>query len=270
MVAMTFLLARRRTLLVATPLALAVAALLATNVLLFQKFTLSPHGAVFAVARFSGDGLVENILAKNCPQSGWHLCDWQGRLPTDSDEFLWNPKGPVESYPHAPIAPMAMAPEAQKILAATIRQEPFGVLSAMAGNTLTQLHRVALGDVLTAAAAGQSMDATIRKFLGPAEQSRYDASRQAQDRLLWIAERLNRISLPVQILGVLATLWTIWRGPRLARNMALLILAGLLANAFATGALSGPHDRYQARIAWLILLPLLMRPERVLPESAAG
>ena len=34
-----------------------------------------------------------------------------------------------------------------------------------------------------------------------------------------------------------------------------MVLAALLANAFATGALSGPHDRYQARIAWLVLLP---------------
>jgi hypothetical protein len=37
-----------------------------------------------------------------------------------------------------------------------------------------------------------------------------------------------------------------------------MIAAGLLSNAFATGVLSGPHDRYQARIAWLVLLPPMM------------
>ena len=37
-----------------------------------------------------------------------------------------------------------------------------------------------------------------------------------------------------------------------------MVLAGLLANAAATGALSGPHHRYQARIAWLVVLPPLL------------
>ena len=38
-------------------------------------------------------------------------------------------------------------------------------------------------------------------------------------------------------------------------GLAALVLAALLANAFAAGALSKPHDRYQARIAWLLLVP---------------
>ncbi len=42
------------------------------------------------------------------------------------------------------------------------------------------------------------------------------------------------------------------------QGLAVLALAGLLANAAATGALSGPHDRYQARIAWLVVLPPLL------------
>ena len=44
----------------------------------------------------------------------------------------------------------------------------------------------------------------------------------------------------------------------LAQN-ALLVLIALPANAASTGALSGPHDRYQARIAWLLLLPPLVQ-----------
>jgi len=38
----------------------------------------------------------------------------------------------------------------------------------------------------------------------------------------------------------------------------------VLANAFATGALSKPHYRYQTRIAWLLVVPpmvLLRRKE---------
>ena len=37
--------------------------------------------------------------------------------------------------------------------------------------------------------------------------------------------------------------------------MAMVVVAGILINAFVCGALSTPHDRYQTRIIWL--LPLL-------------
>jgi hypothetical protein len=47
------------------------------------------------------------------------------------------------------------------------------------------------------------------------------------------------------------------RNPALA-GLALSVVLGVTANAFATGALSAPHDRYGARIAWLLLLPPLL------------
>jgi hypothetical protein len=40
--------------------------------------------------------------------------------------------------------------------------------------------------------------------------------------------------------------------------LLLLVCAGLFANAFATGALSKPHYRYQTRIAWLLVIPPLV------------
>ena len=61
-----------------------------------------------------------------------------------------------------------------------------------------------------------------------------------------------------------------WAAPLLGLPVAL---AALLANAFAAGALSGPHDRYQARIAWLVLLPLLFHAVRTYAarlETSAG
>lgn len=264
MLVMTLLLARRRLWRVATPLALAIATLLATNTAMFQKTTLSPHGVVFALARFAADGLVEPVLHKNCPKAGWHLCAWAGRLPTDSDVFLWHPEGPVQTTPYdttnaAIVPPMVLTPEARIIVTATVLHDPVGVLRSMAENTLTQLHRVALGDVLTRDAAGAFIDSSITRFLGPAERERWHVSRQYQNRLLDTAERLNPVNAALMLLGLAVTLWHVWRGPQPARALALFILAALLANAAATGALSGPHDRYQARIAWLIMLPVLIR-----------
>jgi hypothetical protein len=45
---------------------------------------------------------------------------------------------------------------------------------------------------------------------------------------------------------------------KLVVGFILMLWLGVAANAFATGALSKPHHRYQARIAWLLVLPPLL------------
>ena len=59
-----------------------------------------------------------------------------------------------------------------------------------------------------------------------------------------------------------------WRTRRPLAGLAAVALVALLANAFATGALSGPHDRYQARLAWLVLLAPLAYAARL--DTSAG
>ena len=63
----------------------------------------------------------------------------------------------------------------------------------------------------------------------------------------------------------------VWR--RAQRNgpgagLLACVLVGLLANAAATGALSGPHARYQARIAWLLPLAVTLVLARIPPVPA--
>lgn len=66
-----------------------------------------------------------------------------------------------------------------------------------------------------------------------------------------------RISLwGVAVAQALALSWLLWRVGALVRGRPDPLahaLAGTLANAFMTGALSGPHDRYGARIAWIVV-----------------
>jgi hypothetical protein len=40
----------------------------------------------------------------------------------------------------------------------------------------------------------------------------------------------------------------------------------LLANAFVCGALSGPHDRYGARIAWIATFTVVIAVLRMIPS----
>jgi hypothetical protein len=42
----------------------------------------------------------------------------------------------------------------------------------------------------------------------------------------------------------------------------MVVLLAILANAFVCGALSNPHDRYGARIAWLAPFIVLLAASR--------
>lgn len=73
---------------------------------------------------------------------------------------------------------------------------------------------------------------------------------------------LNRIHVPVALASMLALVGILahaaWRrriddATLLAATAALAILG----NAFLCGALSGPHDRYGARMAWLATFAVL-------------
>ena len=240
------------------PLLLALAVLVGGNAIGHGRFGVSPYGSVFMLARLTADGPAADYLAAACPAAGYRMCAWVGRLPRVEDEFMWDPKGPVWTYPGGP---PALAAEASAIVRATFLSRPLDVAGAMLRNTTAQLAQLRLDEVLGNHALDDTVGAKLRAHFPAAELARFQASRQFADQLRPFAAPWQPAHAALIGMAALATVLTMWRArrrqPRLAA-LAALVLAGVLANAFATGALSGPHDRYQARIAWLLFLPPLL------------
>ena len=246
--------------------ALVVATLLvvATNAAFQGKATVSPYGAVFALARLVADGPAARTVEARCPEAGWHLCRWAGgRLPTDSDQFLWAPDGPAWA-PRLdgarPGGPISLAPEARTILRETVAREPWAVLHAAAANAARQLLMARTGDTLVP----DHLAASVAVWLAPpafppAENRRFAASLQFRGELPAAAAPFLWTHLPALLLGAAALPLAAWRGGD-ARLLGFLLCAGVgvLANAAVTGALSTPHDRYGARLAWLLPLCALL------------
>ena len=121
---------------------------------------------------------------------------------------------------------------------------------------------VKLGDTINSDWLDLTVAKSIEKFFTPAELERYNQSRQVQGTML---ERVSFVSAIGSVAVVIGFVWSInlllqaWRR-RDWTVLALIMMVwiGLLANAFATGALSKPHYRYQTRIAWLLVLPPLV------------
>lgn len=232
------------------PLAAALILLLASNWIGYGRLAISPYGADFALARLVADGPARTTIQDACPAANWHVCEWRDRLPTNADDFLWDPNGPIWANGYGPLR---IAPEAAKIVRATIQAHPIPVIAAALANTARQLVMVQVGDALVPDHLQYAVLPRIESFFPSQEATRLTTSRQYNGTLATPSALLQTAILAA---AALVTIALAIRGP--TRSLATLILVALLANAAATGALSGPHQRYQARIAWLVLLPPLM------------
>ncbi|WP_308071659.1 hypothetical protein, partial [Roseomonas sp. CECT 9278] len=248
----------------ALPVVIATAGLVAANAWAFGKPSLSPHGAVFLLARLQADGPAAATIRFACPRAGWHLCGFATRLPMDSDHFLWNADGPPNRRPNGtpiPMGAMRLAPEASEIVMRTLRERPGEVAAAMARNTVAQAGLFAVGDTLS----NQHLAASARRavaVLPPGELAAFDAGAQMRGALparaapYLAAHRPALLGSLLLLVGGLAL--ALWLGDRTRAALAAGLLLAVAVNAFATGALSAPVDRYGARIIWLLPLAALL------------
>ena len=157
-----------------------------------------------------------------------------------------------------------LAAEASAIVGATILGEPLWVLRTALGNAGEQLLRVRLGDALGDDWLESSITGSFRAYFPAAEMARFRGGLQMAGRLSAVAAPFNPFHAVLLVLGAGACVVLAWR----RKVLATLLLAAVLANAAASGVLSRPHDRYQARIAWLVLLPPLVMLPAVRPGPA--
>ena len=119
----------------ATPLVCAVLALVSVNLMAFGRVSLSPFGNIFLLARVIYDGPGQDVLRRDCPAAGWRLCAFADRMPSTTDDFLWQPDGPLAQSGGAKV----VSAEANAIIAAALSAEPAAELRAVLSNFLRQL-----------------------------------------------------------------------------------------------------------------------------------
>jgi hypothetical protein len=241
------------------PLLGAVILLLGTNLVGHGRLALSPYGSTFLLARLIADGPAARTIDAACPGAGWYLCGFAGRLPEDAEIFLWAPDSPVNRTAEGTpifLGGMLLAPEARDIIAETLRREPVGVLRAGLRNFLRQIAATGIGDTLDNRHFAVAIRPRLAEGFPAREVAAFDAARQqgpalaeAGRRFAWLHPLVLLLAVPLLLAGVLRA-----RGDPRLQGVLLALLVAVLANALATGALSGVHDRYQARIAWLLPL----------------
>ena len=238
--------------LVIVPFVAAVSAMVTVNWLDTGKVGLSRNTNVFFLAKWLDQGPALRYLQDACPDAGYELCAQLAALPgLTQDDLKWAPNSPftkIGSFDD-------LEPEARRIVSATLTAYPLAILKNALLDTGRQLLHTATGDGLSADFASIVADSVRPVFSDGADVA--DSllqSRQGKGELPVQEFRFLHRGFLTLALGFMA--WALFARRRyLPAKLVLFaafVAAGLLVNAAVTGGLSGPYDRYFARVVWLI------------------
>ncbi len=222
----------------------------------------APLRPPFLTARLIADGPGRRYLSRSCPGSGFELCKYLPRIAAlttakvsrpISDEFLWNVDPAIGVFSAVDTQMQRqLATEQLRFLWATLSFDPAGVLWSETGNALRQIGLFGLKDF--------DLDAGGRSFLSAHLPGPYLKS--LENSRMWTNSMPTKLFSSINDAVVLGSLFIIfscyvlWTPLSLSatgiRTLSVIIAAGVLANAIACGCLSGPHDRYQSRVIWLL------------------
>jgi hypothetical protein len=237
----------RAVLLVAVPIVGTMVAVFSTSYLLGGSFAPAIHPPPFLLARVIADGPGDAWLKQNCGDGRYALCSHAGNLPTDADFFLWNGEGPIWSSPAW--VRQRILDEQDEIVWGAVTSYPLWQIGESLKNFAEQLVDLSLYEM-------RNLPTLHRKMPGhfDLEYGKYLSTWQMAGMPLWFFTGLHYAVTTLAIILSVAALpglvrWQEWR----MVQFLLVAFAGLLGNALVTGVISGPHGRYQGRIAWLLL-----------------
>ncbi len=231
--------------------------LLTANFALSGQFVWTPGGAGVAFGRMLQDGIVARYLNDHCPAMRLKLCPYRNELPATADAFLWgnsmfNTLGRFKG----------MNDEMAFIALHSLAEYPARQAEAALAATAQQLVHVASGEGTTNW-LGHTYGIIERHL--PAQIKPMRAARQQHWNTNFDA--INRLHVPVALGSMLALLAIVghafWR--RRLDDVTLLaatVSLALLGNAFICGVISGPHDRYGARLVWIATFAVLIAAVR--------
>ncbi len=240
------------------------AMLVSANFALSGQLAWTPGGYGVAFGRMLQDGIVTRYLRDHCPQAKLKLCPYRDELPATADQFLWgnsmfNTLGRFKG----------MNDEMGFIVTHSLAEYPAWQAEAAIVATAQQLVHVATGEGIHGWIPHTY--GIIERYL-PAQLKPMRAAHLQHWDINFAA--VNWLHIPVALVSMLVVIAmfgrAIWR--RRLDDLTLLAATAsfaLLGNAFVCGVISGPHDRYGARMAWVATFVVLISVVRHFTDDDA-
>jgi len=236
--------------------------LLSTNHALSGQWAWTPGGSGVAFGRMLQDGIVARFLNDHCARENFKLCPYRNELPATADQFLWG---------HSMFDDLGrfagMDDEMGHIVVHALKEYPLWQAEAALKATAQQLVAIATGEGCTEW-LGHTYG-IIERYV-PAQAKPMRAARQQRKEINFAA--VNWLHVPVALLSMLAVLALFAYGISRRRFDDITLLAAtvcftLLGNAMICGIISGPHDRYGARLVWIATFVALIAASRLFGDE---
>jgi hypothetical protein len=245
--------ALRRAAWFASPVVLAVAAVVGTSYAAFGEPSLAPKRYPIQLARSVEDGPGAWYLRDHCAIEHYAICEVFGpNPPREVGEFLWSRNG--VRYRATPEQMERIRAEESIIVRRAAMAYPGFQIRRSINNTARQFFDFGTGDLIFGIDLVNRSDPVI-------EENRPDRP---------MLKAAGDVVIYFSFLGAIVLLFLYKR--RLTRTevaAVLVALLGLLANAAVCGILSAVTERYQGRVAWIVPALALILLMRVRSEKPA-
>jgi hypothetical protein len=234
------------------------AMLVAANFALSGQVAWTPGGIGVAFGRMLQDGIVAQYLRDHCAREPLKLCPYRDQLPPTADDFLWG-KSMFEKLGRF----QGLNDEMGYIVVHSLQDYPAWQAEAALAATARQLVDVATGEGTNGWIPHTY--GIIERYI-PSQLKPMRAAHQQHWDIDFAAINLVHVPVALGSMLLVAALLArdLWR--RRLDDLTLLgatVTLALLGNAVICGVLSGPHDRYGARLVWIATLTVLIALARL-------
>jgi hypothetical protein len=210
--------------------------------------------------------LDQPALAKVCASNNFVVCRYQDRLPVDDEWFIWSDDERRGIYGTADLpTKQAMFAEQFRFTLAVVPPNLGRFASTISQDVLQQLTHIGLDEF----SYPQDNFPFFQERMPSGEFSKLTSTVAARSQVYVVFGRTVLYGAAVLSATLVALLlggalrpaaagdsnelapWKTWRA------VSGILLAGVVLNAIICGGLSHVHDRYEARVAWLIPLSLV-------------
>lgn len=214
-------------------------------------FVASKGGHVFLMARLNDIGVLRKYLDDKCGTEAYKFCEYRDQVPWD---FIWdNENSPL----YKTGGWEANREEYNRIIRGILSDPGYYDILVMRSveSGFKQFFTFETGDT-PQLLEGTATWANLNKYFGE-QLKEYYASRQANGWLDYTAlNEIQKYLVAICLLFLLVALIT--DIPFSYKFFILFLLAILFMNAWVCGSLSGVFPRYQARLVWLLPLPVML------------
>jgi hypothetical protein len=241
----------------ATALMLAVLGLCSLNLIGAHRFVPSLESNKFLLARLFDGHVAQPVLDKACQSETLRLCAVRARMDDPrrlqpGQDYLWagNIRATLASQD---VDGLRM--EEGAFVWRVVGERPFAVGHLAIEGIGAQIVHSRAADGMTRYSSGMQAARQVRIHF-PSWEPAFQASREQKNTLQALALMPDRlVALIVALLSPLIMIRAIRRGDNAMVGLVAIVLTTVITNAAVCGILSGPADRYESRVLWL--LPLL-------------